>query len=575
MTRVDALGLQRHERVRRVPLPRADPEPAGRDADLLAERRRRHRRARDALVLGARGDRGARDVERLDLAAEVGPQRLHLNAGDAQALGDVGPRAREDVGLGPGPGQVRRHGRRVEEPHGHLDERARRRLDELPGDVGRPRRLGDDDVLRRRAGDEVGARALHRGVHLVGAVRGRLDDGLDHGQPRGDPALPVLVRQPDAARLGEEHDGLAERDGAVADLGVARRLLQHDVVGARGPRDVGAPAQAAALHGGGDGVGEHGLGHVPDGAVDVGVLHGRELAVLRVHPLRAGAVGTRRAVLVAVDADVRREARDEPLDVAGLLPRELGVVAVRVQVGRQVPLEVGHAVRVVPRQHHDVDPVEERGGPGGVGVQLAQQREEGLVARRLVAVDAALHPDAHLAGAAGVGVGCEPVVDGAVRGREVDVGDRAALFGLEVGVVVGHPLVARRERAEEVVCASFLVSYWARGSRKRVGRRLPDSTSLTQSRLVRRAAGAVGKGAGHALRARERGREQLDALNVREIGGDGFAVADDLGPVVRVSELRRRETCSEQAQSCYLLESHCRDRCGLGSGFSTGSSMKR
>lgn len=89
------------------------------------------------------------------------------------------------------------------------------------------------------------------------------------------------------------------------------------------------------------------------------------------------------------------------------------MVAVRVEAGGEVALEVGDAIGIIAREDEDVGVGEDGGGEGRVVGEGAEEREQRLVARRLVAVHAALQPDADFV-ACGVGVRA---------GREVDVGE--------------------------------------------------------------------------------------------------------------------------------------------------------
>lgn len=143
-------------------------------------------------------------------------------------------------------------------------------------------------------------------------------------------------------------------------------------------------------------------------------------------------INRRRSELVHIDANVRTPLAKRPLDVARLLPEELEVLAVSVEVTRQLALEVLHAVDVVAGEDLDVHALEYGGGPGLVGVHFAQEGHDGLVACGLVAMDGGLDVDFELVGRGVAGIGW-------FRGgfRKEEVGDWAAFFGAEGCVLVG------------------------------------------------------------------------------------------------------------------------------------------
>lgn len=137
---------------------------------------------------------------------------------------------------------------------------------------------------------------------------------------------------------------------------------------------------------------------------------------------------------------MRAELAQEGLEVARLLAVELDVVSVRVEVGGQGALEVVDAVRVGAGEDNHVQLVEYLGRPFWVVVELAEQRQQGFVAGRLVAVLRALYPHADFFGRAAATAG----VAVAVGGRQVDVRIRPKLFRGEVSRVVRHVVVPAR-----------------------------------------------------------------------------------------------------------------------------------
>lgn len=105
-----------------------------------------------------------------------------------------------------------------------------------------------------------------------------------------------------------------------------------------------------------------------------------------------------------------------------MLALENSVVSVGVVPRRKPPLEIGNSIRVIPRESQDLDLFQHGLGPRLVGVELAQHREDGLVAGGLIPVDGTLEPDANLTS----------LRVALCTGGEMDVGKGATFFRYKV-----------------------------------------------------------------------------------------------------------------------------------------------
>lgn len=128
------LRLQACKHMRSVPLPARYSESTSRDRNVTHNHFGNDTSLRHALEFTRSQLRGC-DVVRFYLADKVLLQRLDFDAQQSQALGDVGPGAREDVCFGARAGQVCGGWGVVAESDGNgyggaVD------MDETPGDVG-------------------------------------------------------------------------------------------------------------------------------------------------------------------------------------------------------------------------------------------------------------------------------------------------------------------------------------------------------------------------------------------------------------------------------------------------------
>ena len=119
------------------------------------------------------------------------------------------------------------------------------------------------------------------------------------------------------------------------------------------------------------------------------------------------------------------ERRDQTPDIPRLLFRKLSALAVGIDVGAKLSLEVADSVGVVTRQDENVQLLEQAGSPSLVGVHLAEQGQNTLISGGLIAVNGALKVHADL-GRVASGVGCEVV--GARRLGQKDIGNATALL---------------------------------------------------------------------------------------------------------------------------------------------------
>jgi hypothetical protein len=100
-----------------------------------------------------------------------------------------------------------------------------------------------------------------------------------------------------------------------------------------------------------------------------------------------------------VHNDMRVKFIKELLDIPCLLASKLDVIAIGVEVAGQRALEVENAIRIIARQHHKLEIIENRACPLCVIIELAKEGLGGLVAGGLVAVNGSLDPDTDFRGA--------------------------------------------------------------------------------------------------------------------------------------------------------------------------------
>ena len=259
----------------------------------------------------------------------------------------------EDVGFGAGAGHVGFDGGGAEKLDGNFDQFAGLDFNHVPGSVLRWVDIVDDDLNILITLDVLAAGSLDHLVDLFSVVRGGLDDGLNHGESRGDTSLEVLTTQHDTSSLSKEDHGLSksQRNITSTSLGVELSELERLRSAAN---DVRAPAQVALLHGARNSGSEDRLGVLSDILVDVEVLHSIELTVHSLVPLLIVAERSSSAVLVGINSDVRVEVHDQSLHIASLLGSETDVISVGIVTCAKEALEVGNTIGVVSRKDHDV-----------------------------------------------------------------------------------------------------------------------------------------------------------------------------------------------------------------------------